>query len=890
MAQKKIDELSKAYEPKQVEERIYSFWSSKDLFKPLIDESKKPFTIIMPPPNVTGELHLGHALTVTLEDIMVRWHRMLGDPTLWLPGIDHAGIATQVVVERDLASNNIDRKEIGREEFVAKVWEWVGKYGDIIMDQNKRLGASCDWSRQCFTLDPKPSHAVQTTFVNLYKKNLIYRGERIINWCPSCSTALSDLEVEHKETQGHLYYIDYKLVDSNESLSVATTRPETMFGDTAVAVNPEDPRYKDFIGKHVELPLIRRQIPVISDAGVDQDFGTGALKITPGHSPVDFDIGAAHSLPVINIFNLDGTFNNEAGPYEGQNPSESRQKIAQDLDSKNLLSKVEPYSHSVGHCQRCRDPVEPIVSKQWFVKMKPLAKPAIDSVNKGEIKIIPERFSKIYLNWLENIKDWCVSRQLWWGHRIPVWTCQNCSTLIVQDSSPTRCDNCASSNLEQDPDVLDTWFSSALWTHSTMGWPEQTKDFSYFYPTSVMETGYDILFFWVARMIMLGIENTGKVPFKTVYLHGLIRDIEGQKMSKTRGNVLDPVKAIDTYGCDALRFAITTGTTPGNDQRLGTNKLEAGRNFANKLWNASRFVLSRIDKTPSSQDSSQAREITHIEDRWIINQLSETINRVNLHMERFEFGDAERTIHDFFWNEYCDWYIEMCKVRMSSNDGSPMPTLISVLDQSLRLLHPFMPFITEEIWLNLKKYLPDQEILPESISICKYPKSSNQDPESKESMSTILEIVRAIRNIKSEFRIEQKRDIEITIVPKAFATIIERESRTIEELANIDSATITPNESSIDLSSFKGITVVLKNATILVSLNDLINLEDELRRLNDELEESIKIIRRLEDHMGNEEFTGKAPIDVVDRERARLELSQDRKKTIVEFISQLSAN
>lgn len=887
MAQKKIDELPKAYEPRQVEERIYNFWSSKDIFKPSIDKSKKPFTVIMPPPNVTGELHLGHALTVTLEDIMVRWHRMLGDPTLWLPGTDHAGIATQVVVERELASNNIDRKEIGRDEFVDKVWEWVGKYGNIIMEQNKRLGASCDWSRQRFTLDPEPSYAVQTTFVNLYKKNLIYRGERIINWCPRCSTALSDLEVEHQETQGHLYYIDYKLVDSNLSISVATTRPETIFGDTAVAVNPKDPRYKDFIGKQVELPIIRRQIPVISDASVDLDFGTGALKITPGHSPVDFDIGATHNLPVINIFNVDGTFNKEAGPYQGQNPSESRENIASDLESENLLVKVEPYSHSVGHCQRCRNPVEPIVSKQWFVKMKPLAKPAIDSVKNGDIKIIPERFTKTYLNWLENIKDWCVSRQLWWGHRIPVWTCQDCSAEIVENPNPKKCSKCSSDNIEQDPDVLDTWFSSALWTHSTMGWPEETEDFSYFYPTSVMETGYDILFFWVARMIMLGIENTGKAPFKTVYLHGLIRDIKGQKMSKTRGNVLDPVNAIDTYGCDALRFAITTGTTPGNDQRLGNNKLEAGRNFANKLWNASRFLLSRID---ASYDSSQTNKIVHIEDRWIINQLSETINKTNLHMERFEFGDAERTIHDFLWNEYCDWYIEMCKTRMnSSNNESPIPTLISVLDQSLRLLHPFMPFITEAIWMNLKKYLPNKENLPDSISLCKYPNAENKDSEARESISTILEIIKAIRNIKSEFRIEQKSDIEITIVPKSFAAILSTESVTIEELASISSVRITSDESSIDFASFKGITVVLKNATILVALNDLINLHDELTRLNDELKESIHTIKRLEDHLGDEEFTEKAPVDVVDREKSRLELSKDRKRTIVEFISQLSA-
>ncbi|MFH1140182.1 MAG: valine--tRNA ligase, partial [Chloroflexota bacterium] len=667
-------DFPKAYDHRPVEERLYRFWMEQGYFTPSIQPGKKPFVIIMPPPNVTGELHLGHAITAALEDAMTRWHRMRGEPTLWLPGTDHAGIATQVVVERILTQEGLTRHQLGRERFVERVWEWVHKYGSIITRQHQRLGASCDWTREQFTLNPGPSLAVRTTFVNLHRKGLIYRGERITNWCPRCATALSDLEVDHSEEQGSLYYIRYPFESGDGHLTVATTRPETLLGDTAVAVNPDDPRYGSVIGKLLILPVLGRRIPVIADEAVDTSFGTGALKVTPGHDATDFEIGQRHGLPVINVMNLDATLNQEAGPYSGWERSDARKAIVEQLEREALLERVEPYALALSRCNRCNTVVEPLVSKQWFVRMKPLADPAIRAVEDGRIRIIPQRFTRVYMSWMENIRDWCISRQLWWGHRIPVWYCEQCGDLTVQVQDATRCAHCGSSSIQQDPDVLDTWFSSGLWTHSTLGWPQDSEDQRYFYPTSVMETGYDILFFWVARMIMLGLENTGQVPFHTVYLHGLIRDARGVKMSKSRGNVIDPIHTIDTYGADALRLAITTGTTPGNDTRLSPEKLEAARNFANKLWNATRYVTTTLEGA-DNLDGWSSLTASHREDRWILSRHHRLTQRVNQLLADFQFGEAERELYDFLWGEFCDWYIEMAKVRLRQGDTAPLPVL-----------------------------------------------------------------------------------------------------------------------------------------------------------------------------------------------------------------------
>ncbi|MBM3133307.1 MAG: valine--tRNA ligase, partial [Chloroflexi bacterium] len=719
MAPEKLSEIPKAYEPKEVEVRWYRFWMENGYFIPKIEPGKKPFVIIMPPPNVTGELHVGHALTATIEDTLTRWHRMKGDPALWLPGVDHASIATQYIVQRDLAKEGLDRQSLGREKFLERVWEWVGRCRGTITEQHKRLGVSCDWSREAFTMDPGPARAVRSTFVNLYRKGLIYRGERLTNWCPACATVLSDLEVDHREIQGNLYHIRYRLAGSkDEFVIVATTRPETLLGDTAVAVNPNDPRYAHLIGKKVILPAIGREIPIIGDEAVDTSFGTGALKVTPAHDPVDFEIAERHGLPHVNVMNLNATLNENAGPYRGMERFACRKKLVADLERDGLLVKIEPYTHMVGHCYRCRTMVEPLITKQWFVKIAPLAGPAIDAVTDGRIEIIPSHFTKTYLNWMENIRDWCISRQLWWGHRIPVWYCTGCHELTVAVTDPTCCAHCGSEKIEQDPDVLDTWFSSGLWPHSTLGWPDETEDFKYFYPTSVMETGYDILFFWVARMIMMGIENTGRVPFEKVYLHGLIRDEHGEKMSKSKGNVMDPLVMIDQYGTDALRLALTVGNTPGNDMRLSSQKLEGARNFSNKLWNTSRFILGNVEgKLP---DMGQPLQMP-VEDRWITSRLNRLIADVTQLLETFMLGEALGKIHDFVWGEFCDWYIELAKIRLRDPKAPPpTPVLVNTLETTLRLLHPFMPFITEEIWQRLAGHLPEER-RPASLMIARYP-------------------------------------------------------------------------------------------------------------------------------------------------------------------------
>ena len=893
MAQAKpLSEIPRAYEPQSVEQRIYDFWSDGGYFKPEIDHEREPFTVIMPPPNVTGELHMGHALTIALEDLMVRWHRMKGNPALYLPGSDHAGIATQVVVERMLAGEGVTRHDLGRDGFNETVWQWVDRYGSRIYEQTKRIGASCDWTRAAFTLDEGPSNAVRTTFVNLYKKGLIYRGERITNWCPRCRTALSDLEVKYQEESGNLYNIRYVLEDGSGALVVATTRPETLLGDTAVAVNPEDERYTDHIGKSAVLPVIGRRLPVIGDAAVELGFGTGALKVTPGHDPTDFEIGQRHGLPSVSVMNLDGTLNANAGPYEGQDMSEARKNIVAQLEEDGLLEHIEPYRHSVGHCDRCDNVVEPIVTNQWYVKMEPLAKPARDAVASGDTRIIPERFARVYFNWMDNIRDWCISRQLWWGHRIPVWYCDDCDEVIVELDDPTICDACGSSALRQDEDVLDTWFSSGLWTHSTLGWPNDSEDLDYFYPTSVMETGYDIIFFWVARMMMMGIENMGASPFHTVYLHGLVLDPEGVKMSKTRGNVLDPLQLIDIYGADALRFALTIGNSPGNDQRLNEQKLEASRNFANKLWNAARFVMGNLEGAGAALDGWHSPDLpTHRQDRWIMSRLNRLTEQVEQFMQDYQFGEAQRAIHDFFWHEYADWYIEMVKIRLRSDgddEESPLPYLAYVLERVLRMLHPFMPFVTEEIWQALKERVPADPDAPDALIVAEYPDADTAfyNDEAEDDISLVMETVRSIRNLRAEFRIQQHQRIEAVLDLPQDGAVAEAEADVIKMLARVEPLKFGA-ESNGAISN-DSVSLVLSKGVVTIPLGGLVDLDKERERLRSEIAE-IELNRdRLAVRLSDERFLSRAPGEVVERERERLESIEERKGRVEDILARLS--
>ena len=889
-------EMPKAYEPGNVEQKWYRFWLDKGYFKPKIDPDKKPFVIIMPPPNVTGELHLGHALTATMEDILTRWHRMKGEPTLWLPGVDHAGIAAQVVVEKVLAAEGIDRHEIGRDKFLERMWQWADSCRGAISKQHQRLGISCDWDREVFTLDKGPSRAVRTAFVRLYERGLIYRGERIINWCPRCATAISDLEVEHKDIGGHLYYVRYPLADNDkEFITVATTRPETILGDTAVAVNPKDKRFKGMVGKNVILPAVKRVIPIISDEAVDPKFGTGAVKITPSHDPVDFEVAQRHDLPLINILNDDATMNENAGPYAGLDRFACRKAIIEDLEKDGLFIKTEPHSHAVGHCIRCQTMIEPVASQQWFVKAEPLARPAIEAVNDGRITIVPQRFTKVYLNWMENIRDWCISRQLWWGHRIPVWYCQDCDELAVSVDDPASCPKCGSTKLEQDPDVLDTWFSSALWTHSTLGWPDETEDLRYFYPTSVMETGYDILFFWVARMIMMGIANCDDIPFHTIFLHGLIRDEKGEKMSKVRGNVLNPIDTLEQYGTDALRFALSTGTAPGNDIKLASSRLEAGRNFANKLWNATRFVVRSI----SSQEKFTAEEVLDrmrpsqqrpLEDRWILSRLNRTVASVTSLIGEFQLGEALRQIHDFLWGEYCDWYIEFAKIRLRPDSGlpSPLPVLVHVLETSLRLLHPYMPFVTEELWQNLKRSLPANQTEAESVMIAAYPKTEKAaiDREAERVMDTMIDIVRSIRNARAHHGVESSRWVEVQIFADKLTPAINPYTETIQTLARARPITFLKQRNE-GASREESLVSVLKEAEVIIPMSSMFDLEAEKGRLQKEIDQSQAEMDHLKARLDNQEFLAKAPKIVIDKERQKLYTITDRLERLREQIGKL---
>ena len=906
--QRAMAEIPKAYNAAEVEERIYKSWMDEGYFTPPVDPAKKPFVVIMPPPNVTGELHLGHALTAAVEDVLCRWHRMMGDATLWLPGKDHAGIATQWAVEQQLAREGTSRQELGRERFVERVWEWVRKYGNTIDEQHKRLGASCDWSRLGFTLDPGPSVAVRTTFVNLYGKGLIYRGERIINWCPRCSTALSDLEVEHEEQEGRLYYIRYPLAEGEGHVTVATTRPETMLGDAGVAVHPEDSRYELLIGKDVILPIMGRSIPIVPDEAIDPEFGTGALKVTPGHDPVDFDIGQRHGLEVVTVIGQDGSMTSEAGPYAGRERFDCREAVVAQLESEGLLEKTEAYTHSVGHCQRCKTVVEPLVSLQWFMNVgrhdepDSIAGRAYAAVDQGRVRIIPERFRRVYLNWLENIRDWCISRQLWWGHRIPVWYCRDCAALTVQVEDADACDSCGSKRLDQDPDVLDTWFSSGLWTHSTLGWPRDTQDMAHFYPKDgfdpwadghdsfVMETGYDILFFWVARMIMMGLANTGREPFHTVFLHGLIRDTEGVKMSKTKGNVLDPLQLIDEFGTDALRFALTTGTAPGNDLRLGESKLEASRNFANKLWNAARFVMTRLEGADPDSLTGwyDPPGVVHRQDRWIIDRLNVAIGSVGDNLRAYELGEAQRVIYEFLWGEYCDWYIEMAKVRLRSGDSTPLRILAHVLERTLRLLHPFMPFITEEVWQALRSRLPQEGDLPASVMVAPYPATdpARMSPEAEQEMRALIQMIRAIRNARAQLQIPAGQRLEAAVEADGLRDAVIQESPAIQTLARVEPLRVV-DEPGDGPAAGHSMTLVVDPLVVRLTLAGVVDVSAERARLDKELDECRSNLARVSGLLGNPNFSAKAPEEVVERERERLQSLQDRERRLREVLSQL---
>jgi len=933
-------EMPSAYEPARVEGKWFRFWLEKDYFRAEIDPARNPFTVIMPLPNVTGDLHMGHVCFLTPEDVLTRWHRMMGDSALWLPGIDHSGIGAQVVVERMLAQEGLSRHDLGREKFLERMHQWADRCRKIITEQEQRLGSSCDWSRERYTLEEGPSRAVRTAFIRLYDKGLIYRGERIVNWCPRCSTALSDLEVDHKDLGGHLWYVRYPLADGSGYITVATTRPETILGDTAVAVNPNDSRFKGLVGKTVVLPAVRRTIPIVADDAVDPKFGTGAVKITPQHDPVDFEVAQRHGLPLVNILNDDATMNMNAGPYEGMDRFACRDAIVADLEKEGLLVKIEPYSHSVGHCMRCQTVIEPLASKQWFISMKPLAGPAIDVVVDGRIRILPERFVKVYLNWMENIRDWCISRQLWWGHRIPVWYCARCdgarihlrlsdavlrdrglpetvhsyselvhagfgdneiihaiesgyvdleASPIVAVDTPPECPRCHGEALIQDPDVLDTWFSSALWPHSTLGWPDDTQDLRYFYPTSVMETGYDILPFWVARMIMMGLEDTGDIPFHTVYLHGMLRDEAGAKLSKVMGHRFDPVDTVNEYGADALRFAIMTGTSPGNDIKLGTEKLTAGRNFANKLWNATRFVVRSIQS--AGADLAIDRANLPREDRWILSRLNRTVAGVTALLDEFQLGEALRRTHDFLWGEFCDWYIEMAKIRLRPDappSPSPIGVLAHVLDTSLRLLHPYMPFITEELWQHLRQRLPAGWQETESIMVAAYPEADDiwLDDEAERVMDSVVEVVRAIRNVRMEHKVQPARWIETDIYGGELAGAIRAHTPAIETLARANPVAIREGQHP-DQPADNSMVLVLKETAVVIPMASMVDPATEKERLAREVQAAEADVARLEGRLSDETFLSKAPAAVVDRERERLAERKSRLERLRQELARL---
>ena len=878
-------DLPKAYEPQAVEAKWYRFWEEGGYFKPRPNPERKPFVISMPPPNVTGALHLGHGITSTVEDILIRYHRMLGDETLWVPGEDHAGIATQTVVERLIAREGTDRHKMGREAFLERVWQWVHQYKGRIQDQHRRLGASCDWSRERFTLDEGLSHAVREVFVSLYEEGLIYRGERIINWCPRCMSALSDLEVNHVDTPGKLTYVRYPLKpiegeSETRYISVATTRPETILGDTAIAVNPKDARYKDIVGRLAIVPVVGREIPIVADEAVDLAFGTGAVKVTPAHDPTDFEIGLRHKLPAVQVIGFDAIMTKDAGPYAGQDRYEARKNLVAELERLGLVAKIEDYNVPLGHCQRCDTVVEPLISKQWFVKMKPLATPAIGAVKHGLIRIVPERFNKTYMDWLENIHDWCISRQLWWGHRIPVWYCETCGEMSVSREDVTACLHCHSTAVRQDEDVLDTWFSSWLWPFSTLGWPEDTADLRRYYPTSVMETGYDIIFFWVARMVMAGIHFMGTVPFSTIYLHGLVRDAKGEKMSKSKNNVVDPLEVMDKFGTDALRFTLATSSTPGNDMKLIEERIVGNRNFANKIWNASRFVLmSTAEIGGGVPDISEVRPRT-LADRWILQRLNRLTQSVTRLINDFQLGEAGRQIHEFFWSDYCDWYVESAKVQMQGDETIRQSTtaiLRAVLDQSLRLLHPFMPFVTEEVWQHLYRLTEsDQSKWPASaLIIAPWPTAQEQfvDEEAEQQFSLLQEAITRIRDARNQMNVESARRIPVIMAAGEYVTMLKEQSPLIQFLARTEEPQL---HVALENKVEQAMGLLAGNVEIYLPLAGMVDIAKELERIDKEIAQAQQERARLQGKLSNENFVAKAKPEVVAKEREKLAAQQER--------------
>ncbi len=860
-------ELPKVYEPQEVEARIYQTWEKSGCFKGHRDPQKKPFTIVMPPPNVTGQLHMGHAMDSTLQDILIRFKRMQGYAALWVPGSDHAGIATQVKVEEELRKNEgLSRYDLGREKFLERVWDWKAKYGARIVQQQKKLGSSCDWERARFTMDEGLSRAVRHVFVSLYEKDLIYKGSRIINWCPHCVTALSDVEVEYQDKPGNLWHIRYPIQgEQDRYVIVATTRPETMLGDTGVAVNPADGRYTDIVGKKCVLPLVGREMPIVADEYVDMAFGTGCVKMTPAHDPNDFEVGLRQNLETIRVLDDNGKVVEGYGRYSGMDRYEARKAIVADLEEGGWLVKVEPHQHNVGTCSRCHSDVEPLISAQWFVKMEPLAKEALRVVREGETKFVPDRFSKTYINWMENVRDWCISRQLWWGHRIPAWTCEDCGKLTVSETDPTQCCHCGSSHIKQEDDVLDTWFSSALWPFSTLGWPDNTEDFQYFYPTDVLVTGYDIIFFWVARMIFSACEHTGKPPFHTVFIHGLVRDDKGRKMSKSLGNGIDPLEIADKYGADALRFNLVTGNSPGNDMRFYTERCEAMRNFANKIWNASRFLMMNL-----TIDKCELPQKLELEDKWILSKLNRAIAEITENMDRYELGVAAQKIYDFIWDDYCDWYIELTKTRLQGEDEDSkvraQQVLCYVLTEMLKLLHPFMPFITEEIW----QALPHEGDFLMLQDWPKYREAMNFPAEEK-SMELIMDAIRAIRTRRSEMNVPPSKKAHLTVAT------METETFTLgvpflKKLAYASEVEIVPfaqAQADADAAQAGQVSIVTHAAQLSIPLGELVDLEKEKQRVEKELKKQSAELDKLNAKLNNPGFVNKAPEHVVAAEKER---------------------
>jgi len=859
-----VEVLEKGYDPAKVEDKWSSHWINNGFFKADVNDLRKTFSIVIPPPNVTGSLHMGHALNNTLQDILARFKRMAGFNVLWMPGTDHAGIATQNVVERELAQKGISRHSLGREEFIEHIWKWREEFGGIIINQLKKLGASCDWSRERFTMDEGLSRAVREVFVELYNEKLIYRGDYIINWCPRCQTALSDLEVEHEETEGYLYYLKYPLYNSKKFVEVATTRPETMLGDTAVAVNPNDERYKKLIGKTAVLPVIGRQIPVIADEYVNKDFGTGAVKVTPAHDVNDFEMGLRHNLEAIRVMDVDGRMNDNAGPYKGLDRFRCRKEIIEEFQKSGTLKKRENYSHNIGHCYRCKVVIEPTLSKQWFVKVKPLADVAIEAVKDGRVRIIPASWEKTYFEWMNNIRDWCISRQIWWGHRIPAWYCNDCGEVIVSKDDPTQCSKCLSSNISQETDVLDTWFSSALWPFSTMGWPEQTKELELFYPTSVLVTGFDILFFWVARMMMMGIKFMDKVPFEDVYIHALVRDIEGKKMSKSKGNVIDPLVIIEKYGADAFRFTLAAFAAQGRDIKLSEERIGGYRNFANKIWNASRFSLMNMEGYDENLIDKDRIEYT-LSDKWIMSRLNRTIEQTRDALENYRFNEGAHFLYQFVWHEFCDWYIELIKPYLFDKADSKLRlntqhVLLGVLNTVLCLLHPFMPFITEEIWSKL----PNSE---GSITVHQYPKSDSNliDEKAEAEMNLIIDIVGNIRNVRGEMNIPPATQVETFLYTEDQETYdkLERNKDHIKNLARIGTLSMSSDKKEYKSSA----TAVVDKVEIFVPLKGIIDFYEEEKRLKKKSDKIEKKLILLNKKLSNEDFLSKAPPHVIEDER-----------------------